>query len=755
MVSNQKKRVRILNKEGEIVTKPRSRTPQYVLREAAKYMNPAQVNQVEQAYQFANFAHRGQYRKSGDQYITHPTQVAAILAHLRMDSETVSAGFLHDVIEDTSVTLPQLQKKFGREIALIVVGVTKLDRMKYHSHRRPQLTINFRRMMLAICPDIRSVVVKLADRLHNMRTLRYLPRTKRQKTSQETMEVYAPLADRLGIGTIKWQLQDLSLKYLEPEAYHRIAHHLSLKRSQRNQYVTAAINRVRHFISGLHLKSPLLYGRPKHIYSIYHKIVVRHKAFNQIYDFLAMRVIVDRVSECYAVLSAIEAHWSPMAGRFKDYIAHPKPNGYQSLHITVVGPKKKPFEVQIRTRKMHQVAEYGIAAHWAYKAGLKGKVKGNLNNSRLNWFKRMIAVQENSTNRQHPVYNFKSNLFNNRVYVLTPNGDVMEMPKGAGPLDLAYRIHTEVGNHAIGAKVNNQIVSWDYRLKTGDVVAIMTSANASPGHNWLRLAKTRRARQKIRQYFRRHNYTLNLSVGRNRVMREIKDREYPDTLMNLNVVEKIAKRRHFKSADDLFAAIGFGNVSPISVVNDLVRHLHAQQMAQQRQQRVSKSDSDMVLTHKPHKLNPVDTSKKSFRGIIVGGLSNLLVRLSHCCYPIPGDSIVGYITHGNGISIHRKDCPHAQHTQRLVTAHWTDAHQTNDFYESRLAVEAYDRGDLIHDVIRMTDQDTGQLVSFFGNYKNNQIIVIQLKVEVHNLDQLKKLIGHLRGISKVRRVVRD
>lgn len=745
------------------MTKPRIWTPKDVMKKAQTYMSPAEVSKVELAYQFANKAHRGQYRKSGDKYISHPTQVAYILAGLKMDEETVCSGFLHDVVQDTPVTLKQVKAKFGDTIALIVYGVTKLDKIKYHPHKNKKLTINFRRLLLAICPDIRSMIVKLADRLHNMETLRYLPAAKQKTTSRETFDVYAPLADRLGIGAIKWRLQDLCLKYLKPEAYHKIASHLSFKRTQRNEYINSAIKQVRGFIKNLHLHHPLLYGRPKHIYSIYHKITVRHKSFDQIFDFLAMRVIVDKVSQCYAVLSAIETHWLPMPGRFKDYIANPKPNGYRSLHITVIGPKKRPFEIQIRTRKMHHIAEYGVAAHWAYKAGIKGKVHTNNNNSQLNWFKRMIAVQESKANQ--PVYNLKSDLFSNHVYVFTPNGDVLELPKGAGPLDVAYQIHTEVGNHAMGAKVNGKIVPLDCHLHNGDTVAIMTSTKATPSRDWYRIIKSRNAKRKIRQYFKQHDHDENVAEGRNQVLRSLRDHKYPANLINSDQIEEIANRRNFNSTEDLLAAVGYGAVGVNSIVNNLGRYVKEQRAKQDRldeekriQNAANSSNKKVVLSQRPHQLEPADTTKKSFQGIVIGGINNVLVRLSHCCYPVPGDPIVGYITHGNGISIHRRDCPHIaddKSQQRLVVAHWSNSNQTSTYYATKLSIDAYDRGNLVKDIIQVGSEKAGQIISFSGGYDTQTDVTMHLKIEVHNLKQLKDLMTGLQSISKVRKVTRE
>jgi GTP pyrophosphokinase len=491
--------------EDDFMAEAKQLTAQDVHELVTNYMNDEHVKKVDKAYQFAVHLHEEQRRKSGEPYIIHPIQVAGILAELHMDPDTVVAGYLHDVVEDTTATLADVESAFGHDVAVIVDGVSKLSKIKYKSSRE-QLAENHRKLLLAMSHDIRVIIVKLADRLHNMRTLSALREEKQKRIASETLEIYAPLADRLGIMTIKWELEDMSLRYLNFEAYHEIAKSMNLRRQERLAIVDQAVDEIEHAITDLKLKHTDVYGRPKHIYSIYRKMVDKNKRFEEIYDLLAIRVLVDTIPETYAVLGAIHARWTPMPGRFKDYIALPKANGYQSLHTSVIGPGGRPLEVQIRTYQMHEIAEFGIAAHWAYKEGnFAGADVQNADQQKLNMIQGILELQDDAQDADDFMESVKGDLFTDRIFVFTPKGDVIEMPKTAGPLDMAYTIHTNVGNHTVGAKVNDRMVPLDFPIKTGDIVEILTSPNAQPNRDWLSMVSTRRARNKIKQYFRKQD----------------------------------------------------------------------------------------------------------------------------------------------------------------------------------------------------------------------------------------------------------
>ena len=497
------------------MSKEKELTHEDVQKIVSSYMNEEHFALVEKAYHFAEVAHHDQRRKSGEPYIIHPIQVAGILANLHMDPETVCAGYLHDIVEDTGATLDDIKELFGPTIAMIVDGDTKLGKIRYKSNKE-QMAATHRKLLLAMSKDIRVMIVKLADRLHNMRTLKHLRPDKQRRISNETLEIYAPIADRLGISTIKWELEDLSLRYLNPQQYYRIVHLMNSRRDQRVDYIDESIKLIKKAIADLDLGPNVeIYGRPKHIYSVYRKMVTQHKQFSQIYDLLAVRIVVDSIRDCYAALGAIHTNWKPMPGRFKDYIAMPKTNGYQSLHTTIIGPEGRPLEVQIRTHKMHEIAEYGVAAHWAYKEGKTNGIQQTQDSQKLNVVKEILELRSESQGTDEFMQGIQSDIFTDKVYAFTPKGDVIEMPKGSGPLDMAYQIHTEVGNHTTGAKVNGRIVPLDYEIKNGDIVDILTSSSsAGPSRDWFDLVSTRRARNKIRQFFRAHDREKNIEEGK-------------------------------------------------------------------------------------------------------------------------------------------------------------------------------------------------------------------------------------------------
>ncbi|KRM93770.1 GTP diphosphokinase [Lentilactobacillus senioris DSM 24302 = JCM 17472] len=729
-------------------------TADQVLQKVSEYMNEEHLTEVKKAYQFAQIAHRDQRRQSGEPYITHPVQVAGILADLHMDPATISAGFLHDIVEDTGVELIDVQELFGDDVALIVDGVTKLSKIKYKSNEE-RLAENHRKLLLAMCKDIRVMIVKLADRLHNMRTLKSLRPEKQRRISKETLEIYAPLADRLGIGTIKWELEDTALRYLNPQQYYRIVHLMNSRRDQRVDYIDKAISEVQDSISDLGIETEI-YGRPKHIYSVYRKMVDQHKQFDQIYDLLAIRIIVNSIKDCYAVLGAIHTEWKPMPGRFKDYIAMPKANMYQSLHTTVIGPEGKPLEVQIRTKEMHQIAEFGVAAHWAYKEGITDEVEGTSDNSKLNWFKQIIELQEDTDDAADFMDGVKGELFGDRVYVFTPKGDVYELPKGAGPLDMAYMIHTEVGNHTTGAKVNGKIVPLDYQVKNGDIVDIITSTNsAGPSRDWIPLVHTRRARNKIKQFFRLKDRDENIASGREAILHKIHSEGFDDfNVLDDNSLEAVAQSMHYQHADDLLAAIGFGDVQPTGVVNRLTEDLRAAQ----KRERQDQAERELLEEHQTLSGREVDErnhkpKSKPSNGVVIEGVDNLLVRLSHCCTPVPGDNIIGYITKGRGVSVHRDTCPNVkeaeQNAERVISVAWDKIDGDGSNYLANIAVQGYNRGGLLADVLGSVSNVTKNVASINGKVDHNKLVTISLTVGVRNIEQLERVINSVKSIKDV------
>ncbi|GEO65827.1 GTP pyrophosphokinase [Levilactobacillus spicheri] len=715
-------------------------------------MNAEHVEMVVKACHFATVAHKDQFRQSGQPYIMHPIQVAGILADLNMDPETVSAGFLHDIVEDTGVTLSDVRELFGDDVALIVDGVTKLGKIKYKSNRE-QLAENHRKLLLAMSKDIRVMIVKLADRLHNMRTLQHLRPDKQRRIANETLEIYAPLADRLGISTIKWELEDISLRYLNPQQYYRIVHLMNSRRDQREQYIAAAIKDIQTSIADLHLQ-PEIYGRPKHIYSVYRKMKDQHKQFSQIYDLLAIRVIVDTIKDCYAVLGAIHSRWKPMPGRFKDYIAMSKANMYQSLHTTVIGPEGKPLEVQIRTKEMHAVAEYGVAAHWAYKEGVKDKVQATNTGDKLNLFKHIIELQEDTDDAADFMDSVKGELFGDHVYAFTPKGDVLELPKGAGPLDMAYAIHTEVGHHTTGATINGKIVPLNYEIKNGDIVDIRTSSSsAGPSRDWLKLVSTRRARNKIKQFFRQRDREQNIDQGEEQIERMIRDLGYePRAILTKENLDKVTAKMHYQQTDDLMAAIGFGDLQPRGVVNRLTEDVRQAAEDERRRQEEKELLEDHQTIKSDGEADKKDR-KKQPDGVVIEGVDNLLIRLSHCCSPVPGDNIVGYITKGRGVSVHRTDCPNVRHAEengeRIVSVRWGDEHGDRTNYNADIEVQGYNRNGLLNDVLRTINNSTKDLTSINGKVDHNKMVIISVSLGIRNRWELQRIVDNIKNIPDV------
>lgn len=721
-----------------------------VINKCSEYMNAEHVAIVQKACDFATYVHREQFRKSGEPYIVHPIQVAAILAELKMDPETVSAGFLHDVVEDTPVILADIGELFGKDIEVIVDGVTKLSKIRYKSHRE-QLAENHRKLLLAMSKDLRVIIVKLADRLHNMRTLKHLRPDKQRRIANETLEIYAPLADRLGISTIKWELEDTSLRYLNPQQYYRIVHLMNSKRDERLQYINEAIDEIKGAIVDLKLKDCEIYGRPKHIYSIYRKMRDQHKQFSQIYDLLAIRVIVKSIKDCYAVLGAIHTKWTPMPGRFKDYIAMPKANMYQSLHTTLIGPSGTPFEVQIRTEEMHRVAEYGIAAHWAYKEGKTDGVKETTTGEKLNLFKEIIELQNESSDASDFMESVKGDLFSDRVYVFTPKGDVFELPKGAGPLDMAYSIHTEIGNHTTGAKVNGKIVPLDYQVKNGDIVDILTSQNsAGPSRDWLDLVHTNKARNKVKRFFKQQDRIQNIDRGKDILEEALIEEGYNvHDVLNAKNIERVLAKRHISTSDDMYAALGFGELQPAGIINILTQDIREQKELQRKKQQ----EKDLLEDHKGIKNNNANSKNKHDESVLIEGIDNLLVRLSHCCNPIPGDEIVGYITKGRGVSVHRTDCPNVKNAEqsgtRLIDVSWNVVSDDRTHYNTDLEIQGYNRSGLLNDVLQAINNTTKQLNSINGRIDHNKMATIDVTVGIRDKVHLQRVIDNIKRVPDV------
>ncbi|MDI3509142.1 MAG: diphosphokinase / guanosine-3,5-bis(diphosphate) 3-diphosphatase [Clostridiales bacterium] len=698
------------------------------------------IEYINKAYEFAENAHRGQARVSGEAYIIHPVQVALILADLGMDASTICAGLLHDVLEDTDYTYDDLAKLFGVEIADLVEGVTKLGKLEFQSKKEAQAE-NLRKMFIAMAKDVRVIMIKLADRLHNMRTLRYLDRESQIRNAKETMEIYAPLAHRLGIFKIKWELEDISLRYLDPEAYYDLVDKVAAKRNQREEYINQVITTLKERIAETGIEATVD-GRPKHFYSIYKKMKYQGKAFEQIYDLMAVRVIVNTVRDCYAVLGLIHTIWKPIPGRFKDYIAVPKPNMYQSLHTTVVGPQGEPVEIQVRTWDMHRTAEYGIAAHWKYK---EGRLENTDLDSKLAWLRQILEWQSDDRDADEFVESLKVDLFSDEVLVFTPKGDVIDLPKGSTPLDFAYAIHSAVGNRCIGAKVNGKIVPLDSELQTGDIVEILTSPTVKgPSLDWLKIVKTSQAKSKINQWFKKEQKAENIAKGRELLEREAK--KYGLSLGQLTKpewIEPIIKKYSFRSFDDIYAAVGYGALTPHQVLARLVEDYRQTQQ------------SDEKIIETINKAMP-ETKQSTPTTIKVSDIDNVMMRISKCCNPVPGDEIVGYITRGRGISIHRKDCPNVRsgafEPERLIDVKWDEAPKTA--YDAGVQVTAQDRFALLADITNTISESKIMVTSINAKSRQDGIAVINLTVQITGLQQLDKLMKQLRKLPKVINVER-
>lgn len=699
-----------------------------------KNYNPkADLALIRRAFTRANDLHALQKRKSGEAYIIHPLGVADILADMGMDASTIAAALLHDVIEDTNVSLFSIKKEFGSEVADLVDGVTKLGRIKFKTYAEEQAE-NLRKMLLAMAKDIRVILIKLADRLHNMRTICYLSPEKQREKAEETLEIYAPLAHRLGIFQLKWELEDLAFFTLEPKKYNQLQKMLAESREEREGFLEDVIEEIKTEIGKLGVTGQIS-GRTKHFYSIYQKMIKRDKNLSEIYDLSAVRIIVDSVRDCYAVLGVVHSLWRPIPGRFKDYVAMPKFNMYQSLHTTVIGPTGKPFEIQIRTDAMHKTAEYGIAAHWRYK---EGGAPGE-GDRQFSWLREMVDWQTETKDPREFMESFKVDLFEDEVFVFTPKGDVINLRAGATPLDFAYAIHTDVGHHCVGAKVNNQIVSLEYQLKVGDIVDVLTSkSSAGPSRDWLSMAKTSRARSKIRQWFSKESREDSEQLGRELIQKTLRKQGVNAAGTDqAEALAQVSKGMNFSKPETLMTAVGSGKISVKQVTSKIIKILNRQT-----------GEAEPPL---PTKLPTAYADRAGATGVKVKGIDDLLIRLAHCCHPVPGDPIIGFVTRGRGLSIHRADCVNAQSLNsfpdRILEVTWDDKQPTT--YQVEIQVEALDRTKLLSDISTVLSDSGVNILTATVSTRKDRIAVFRFVFEIGNLRNLKNIINTIKRIEAV------
>ena len=697
---------------------------------------------LEKAYKVAEKAHEGQMRESGEPYVSHPLEVAYILADLELDCDTLVGALLHDVVEDTSMTIADVNREFGDSVGLIVDGVTKLGKIQYTTAEEQQVE-NLRKMFLAMAKDVRVILIKLADRLHNMRTIKVKSEHKRREKARETLEVYAALAHRLGMSKIKWELEDLSLKYIDPVAYKEITESINLKKQQREQFINDIMETLKIKTAEMQISSHVM-GRAKHFYSIYRKMFAQNKSIDELYDLFAVRVIVDTIKDCYAVLGMVHELYYPIPGRFKDYIAMPKPNMYQSLHSTVIGPDGTPFEIQIRTWEMHRVAEYGIAAHWKYKEGVSGESDVD---AKLEWIRQLLEIQNSVVDADDFMRTLKIDLFADEVFVFTPKGDIINLPAGSTPIDFAFSIHSAVGCKMSGVKVNGKITTLDYILQNGDIVEVMTSSSVKgPSRDWLKLCKTSGARSKINQWLKRECRDENIQHGRELIERELKRVNLShNQLFRTEWVNMLCKKYSFSSLDDIYAAVGYGGLTVNKVVGKL-REEYRQAVKRE------KPEVEEII---PAEASQQKKKKTASNGVVVEGIEGCLVRFSRCCNPVPGDDIVGYITRGRGVSIHRKDCTNIVSgerrgdTERYIRVYWEQEQDKNTAYLSEIQIFANDRKGLLAEIAGAISELKILITGLNSKISKDREAFVDVTIEINSKDELNQVVRKLKNIAGV------
>ena len=710
---------------------------------------------ISRAYDVAEEMHRNQLRKSGEEYLIHPLAVAVILAELGMDSETIAAGLLHDVIEDTSYTVEDMTKDFGTEVTELVDGVTKLSALKFESKEERQAE-NLRKMFLAMSKDIRVLIIKLADRLHNLRTINYMTHEKIIEKCQETLDIYAPLAARLGIYSMKMELEDIALKFLDPAAYYDLAEQVSQRKGERESAINEVVEEISKALDEIGIKHET-YGRSKHFYSIYKKMKYQHKNLDEIFDLMAVRIIVDTVRDCYASLGLVHTMWTPIPGRFKDYIAMPKPNMYQSLHTTVMGKTGRPFEIQIRTQEMHHIAEYGIAAHWKYKEGIandKEEVK-------LSWLRQALEWQKDVNDPKEFMESLKMDLFSNQVFVFTPHGDVIELPAGATPLDFAFKIHTDVGCKCVGAKVNGKMVTIDYPLENGNIVDIVTSPNAAgPSIDWLKIAKSSSARNKIRQWLKRENKNDAVDKGKDLFAQYLRRKGLdPRVLMTNTYITKAAKELGFKDADDLYNQLSYGGNLQTKVSNLIQGYEDERRKLETEEKNKTLIDDLNEISEKTQKKIESFRTADAETGVVVEGVDNLMISIARCCTPVPGDDIIGYITKGRGITVHRTDCDNIkaldeEERARLITVSW-DPRLENKAYDGEISIIAKDQKGLLSSISKVCEDMDVRIIGLNARANKDDTVRINMTLMIQDRSQIEKLCRSFKGIPGILEAYRN
>ncbi len=710
-----------------------------IIRNTKKYNRKSNSKLINKAYEFSKRYHEGQVRKSGEPYIIHPLEVAYIVSTLELDDDAICAALLHDVVEDTEVTREMIVAEFGEEIANLVDGVTKLGKIAHYLDKEEEQVENYRKFFMAMAKDIRVLMIKLADRLHNMRTLKHLSDDRKYAIAKETMQLYAPLANRLGIYSIKWELEDLSFLYMEPEAYAELVEGINKRREEREKFINDIIVEIRKKLKEVKIEAEV-YGRPKHFYSIYRKMKKDNKTLDQIYDLFAMRIIVNSVKDCYAALGLVHELYKPMPGRFKDYISMPKPNMYQSLHTTLIGTEGTPFEVQIRTWDMHRVAEYGIAAHWAYKEGKSVSAS----DEKLSWLREAIEWQKETNDDKEFLSKLKFDLFDEEVFVFTPKGDIKSLPTGSTPIDLAYMIHEQVGHRMTGAKINSKIVPITTKLENGDIVEIITSDSAKgPSRDWLKIVKTTQARNKIQNWFKKALRDENILKGKEQIEKELKriGMSFAD-LFKTEWVNKVLEKYKYNTLEDCYAAIGFGAISAAKIITRLLEEYKKENKEEEIENKIQEL----------REAKPATRMKVSKSGVVVKGIDNCLVKLSRCCNPLPGDEIIGYITKGRGVSVHRADCVNCKDLlsdeQRIIEVSWYKENTAS--YMADLEIYANDRSGLLADITVAIGDLKAKMVSINARTVNNgRVAIINVGVEVEDIEKLNKVIKAVRKVDSV------